>query len=104
VAAVIQNRIVLVEPDFARSAKLEEQQRLWPGRGGQQRSRRKWSEGDTSITVFEVGTKQPVLTGLKKKLRPLALGCLVPMASYPDLCVFGQLRSTRPTPDEKTYI
>jgi hypothetical protein len=33
VAAVIKNKIVLVEPDFAQSAKLEVQQRLWPGRG-----------------------------------------------------------------------
>jgi hypothetical protein len=47
VAAVIQHKIVLVEPDFAQSAKLEVQQRPWPGRGGQQRSRRKWSGGDT---------------------------------------------------------
>ena len=47
VAAVIQHKIVLVKPDFAQSAKLEVQQRLWPGRGGQQRSRRKWSGGDT---------------------------------------------------------
>jgi hypothetical protein len=66
VAAVIQHKIVLVEPDFAQSAKLEVQQRLWPGRGGQQRSRRKWwRRHSQSITVFEVGSKQPVLTGLK---------------------------------------
>jgi hypothetical protein len=41
VAAVIQHKIVLVEPDFAQSAKLEVQQRFWPGRGEQQRRRRK---------------------------------------------------------------
>jgi hypothetical protein len=62
-----------------------------------------WRRHSQSITVFEVGTKQPVLTGLKRKLRPLALGCLVPTFSYPDLCVFDELRSTRPTPDEKTF-
>ena len=34
VAAVIQHKIVLVKPDLAQSAKLEVQQRLWPGAGG----------------------------------------------------------------------
>ena len=34
VAAVIQHKIVLVEPDFAQSAKLEVQQMFWPGCGG----------------------------------------------------------------------
>jgi hypothetical protein len=33
VAAVIQHKIVLVEPFFAQSAKLEVQQRFWPGAG-----------------------------------------------------------------------
>jgi hypothetical protein len=30
VATVVQLKIVIVEPDFAQSAKLEVQQRLWP--------------------------------------------------------------------------
>jgi len=62
-----------------------------------------WRRHSQSITVFEVGPKQPVLTGLKRQLRPLALGCLGPTASYPDLYVFDELRSTRPMPDEKTF-
>jgi hypothetical protein len=41
VAAVVQNKIVLVEPEFAQSAKLEVQKRLWPGCGSQQQRRRK---------------------------------------------------------------
>jgi hypothetical protein len=45
VAAVVQHKIVLVEPEFAQSAKLEVQKRLWPGCGSQQRRRRKWSDG-----------------------------------------------------------
>ena len=45
VAAVVQHQNVLVEPEFAQSAKLEVQQRLWPGCGSQQRRRRKWSDG-----------------------------------------------------------
>jgi hypothetical protein len=45
VATVVQHKIVLVEPDFAQSAKLEVQKRLWPGCGSQQRRRRKWSDG-----------------------------------------------------------
>ena len=32
-----------------------------------------WRRHSQSIAVFEVETKQPVLTGLKRKLRPLAL-------------------------------
>jgi hypothetical protein len=45
VAAVVQLKIVLVKSNFAQSAKLEVQQRLWPGWGSQQRRRRKWSDG-----------------------------------------------------------
>jgi hypothetical protein len=55
-----------------------------------------WRRHSQSNTVFEVGPKQPVLTGLKRQFIPLALGCLGPTASYPDLCVFDELRSTRP--------
>jgi hypothetical protein len=33
-AAVMQHKVVLVEPDFAQSAKLEVQQRFLPGCGG----------------------------------------------------------------------
>jgi hypothetical protein len=47
VAAVLRLKIVLVEPYFAQSAKLEVQQRLWPSVGALRRRRRRgWRAND----------------------------------------------------------
>jgi hypothetical protein len=103
VTAVVQHKIVLMEPDFAESAKLEVQQRLCPGRGGAtaEPTQVEWRRHPQNITVLEEKNRQPVLTGLKRQLRPLVLGCMFPTASYPDLRVFDELRSTRPTPAQR---
>ena len=93
-AAVIQHKIVLVEPDFCAIGEARGAAEALAGARGSiaELAQVEWRRHSQSITVFEVGPKQPVLTGLKRQLRPLALGCLGPTASHPDLCVFGELR------------
>ena len=98
VTAVIQHKIRLRAISEARGAA----EALAGARGATAKPAQvEWRRHSQNIAVFEVGTKQTVLTGLKKKLRPLALGCFVPTFLYPDLCVFDELRSIRPTPDKK---
>jgi hypothetical protein len=63
-----------------------------------------WRRHSQSTTVYEEKNRQPVLTGLKWRLRPLTLGRLLPTASYPDLRVFGELNSIRTKPDVKSFI
>ena len=105
VAAVIQHKIVLGGAGLRAIGEARGAAEALAGARGAtaEPAQVEWRRHSQSITVFEEKNRQPVLTGLKKKLRPLALGCLFPTASYPDLRVFDELRSTRSTPGFRSF-